>query len=66
MNRTEEIRRDLARTVIKEPLYAMIRDTANADRELAVIAENLGENYAAFHDFVSETHLIEGGEDGAV
>ena len=34
--------------------------------ELAVIAENLAENYAAFHDFVSETHLIEGGEDGAV
>jgi hypothetical protein len=33
--------------------------------ELAVIAENLAENYAAFHDFVSETHLIEGGEDGA-
>ena len=32
MNRTEEIRRDLARTVIKEPLYAMIRDAANADR----------------------------------
>jgi hypothetical protein len=29
--------------------------------ELAVIAENLAENYAAFHDFVSETHLIEGG-----
>jgi serine protease AprX len=44
MNRTEEIRRDLARTVIKEPLYAMIRDTANADRELAVIAE-VNEDY---------------------
>jgi hypothetical protein len=34
--------------------------------ELAVIVENLAKNYAAFHDFVSETYLIEGGEDGAV
>jgi hypothetical protein len=34
--------------------------------ELAVIAENLAENYAAFHDFASETQLIDGGEDGAV
>jgi hypothetical protein len=34
--------------------------------ELAVIAENLAENYAAFHDFVCDTHLIEGGEDGVV
>jgi subtilisin family serine protease len=39
MNKNEEIRRDLARTVIKEPLYSMIRDEANADRPLAVIAE---------------------------
>jgi hypothetical protein len=33
--------------------------------ELKVIAESLAENYGAFHDFVTETHLIESGEDGA-
>jgi hypothetical protein len=30
--------------------------------ELALIAQRLAENYRAFHDFVREVHLIEGGE----
>ena len=39
MSRTEEIRRELARTVVKEPLYSIIRDAANENRSFSVMIE---------------------------
>lgn len=46
MDRPHDIRRDLARTIVKEPLLSMVRDTANSERHLPVILEI---NPAHFH-----------------
>ena len=50
----EEIRRDLIRTAIKQPLLTMIRDPKNSDRQIPIIIEVNDDYYAGKEKVVEE------------
>ena len=54
----EEIRRDLIRTAIKQPLLTLIRDPNNNDRQVPIIIEVNDEYYAGKEKAVEEVQSL--------